>query len=93
LAPDISLTVQENVMSWIELPADDATPELARATKAWRDDGRSVPAVVAPLKQSVKAMRAVLQMNSAVTFGGSGLGRRREEMVATTVSALNGCFY
>lgn len=35
----------------------------------------------------------VREMNSVITFGGSSLGRRREEMIATLVSSLNGCHY
>ena len=40
-----------------------------------------------------KALQAVMQANMAVSFGGSTLGRRREELIATSVSALNDCFY
>ena len=81
-------------MSWLDLPADDATPELERATRPWRvRQGRPVPAVVAVMKPSPKALEAVMRLNNTVTFGGSVLGRRREELVATTVSALNECFY
>ena len=29
----------------------------------------------------------------AISAGGSTLGRRREEMIATAVSAWNGCWY
>jgi len=80
-------------MSWIELPDPESTPELKRLTKQWRDDGRAVPSVIAPLMRWPKAMRAVLQTNNAVTFGGSGLGRRTEELIATSVSAINDCFF
>jgi hypothetical protein len=34
-----------------------------------------------------------MQMNAAVTFGGSVLGRLREELIATTVSLTDACFY
>ena len=80
-------------MSWIELPGDEDTPALARLTKRYRDQGRPVPAVVAALKPNPANLRAVVQMNMAVSFGGSTLGRRREELIATAVSALNDCFY
>ena len=33
------------------------------------------------------------RMNGAVTFGGSSLGRLREELIAASTSALNDCFY
>lgn len=80
-------------MAWIPLPDDEATAELSRMTKQYRDSGRGTPAVVGIMKQSPKTLRAVLQMNNATTFGGSSLGRASEELIATTTSALNGCFY
>ena len=80
-------------MSWIDLPGDEETPELARLTRQYRDENRPVPAVVDAMKPNPRAMRAILQMNMAVTFGGSTLGQFREELLATTVSALKECFY
>lgn len=80
-------------MSWIRLPGDRETPTLERMTQVFRDEARPVPAIMAALKPNPAAMRAVMQMNQAVTFGGSSVGRYREELVAVTVSALNECFY
>ena len=80
-------------MAWIELPADDATPELERFTCTWRDRGDPLPAVLAIMKPNLGTLKAVNRMNGAVTFGGSSLGRRREELVSAAVSALNDCFY
>ena len=80
-------------MSWIDLPDDEATPELARITKKYRTESRPTPAIMAIMKKAPKTFRAVAQMNGAVTFGGSSLGRKREEMISTAVSALNDCFY
>ncbi len=80
-------------MSWIDLPDDDATPELSRLTKPYRNEGRPTPAVIAAMKHNPRAMRGVLQMNFGATFGGSSLGQYREELIATTASALNDCFY
>lgn len=80
-------------MSWITLPADDATPALERLTLQYTKDGGEVPSIVAAMKPSPKALQAVLRMNYAVTFGGSSLGRETEELIATTVSAINDCFY
>ncbi len=45
------------------------------------------------MKPNPKALRGVMQMNSGVTFGGSRLGQRREELIATATSAFNDCFY
>ncbi len=80
-------------MAWISLPDDTATPQLTRLTQPYRDQGRAVPEVVAVMKLNPAALRAVLKLNQAVTFGGSELGRRDEELIATAVSALNECFY
>ena len=80
-------------MAWIPLPDDDGTPELSRMTKQYRDAGRPTPSVIGIMKPSPKTLRAVLQMNNAVTFGGSTLGARREELIATCVSGINDCFY
>ena len=80
-------------MSWIDLPDDDANPELERLTRPYREKGLPVPPIIAAMKPSPRALRAVLQMNQAVTFGGSSLGRRTEEMIATTTSILNDCFF
>ena len=80
-------------MPWISIPEDDATPELERATRPWRREGRRVPGIVAVMKPAPRTLRGVLQMNNAVTFGGSRLGRRREELIATATSSLNECFY
>jgi hypothetical protein len=80
-------------MAWIPLPDDEATPQLSRLTAVYRQEGRPTPSVIAVMKPSPRAMRAVLAMNSAVTFGGSRLGRATEELIATAVSALNECFY
>jgi len=79
-------------MAWIELPGDEGTRELERATRGMRR-GTGVPHVVGVMKPSVPTLRGVLAMNNAVTFGGSTLGRRREELISTVVSALNDCFY
>ncbi len=80
-------------MPWIDIPADDATPEVTRATRIWREEQRPVPAVIAPMKHSPRTLRGVMRMNSAVTFGGSVLGPRREELIAAATSAINDCFY
>ena len=78
---------------WIDLPADDATPELERVTRSYHQQGRAVPGIIAVMKPSPGTLKGVMRMNSAVTFGGSVLGRGREELIAAATSALNDCFY
>jgi hypothetical protein len=83
---------QGDNMSWLKLPGDTQTPELERITKPYRERG-GVPSIVAALKPNPKALKAVLRMNTTITFGGSTLGREREELISSAVSALNQCFY
>ena len=80
-------------MSWIRLPADTETSDLERSTAEWRDRGVEVPTVIAAMKHNPGALDAVMNLSRAVTFGGSVLGRRREELIASAVSAYNSCFY
>lgn len=78
---------------WIDLPADEATPELERLTRPYRRAGQPVPGIIAVMKPSPNTLKSVMRLNDAVTFGGSVLGRVREELVAASTSALNDCFY
>ena len=80
-------------MPWIPIVEDDANSEVARAGRTWTGAGREVPGVIAPMKHAPRTLRGVMAMNSAVTFGGSSLGRETEEWIATAVSAVNECFY
>jgi len=80
-------------MAWIPLPGDEDDKVLARLTKCYRDEERPVPAVIGIMKPSPATLRGVSQMNNAVTFGGSVLGRRQEELIATATSAVSDCFY
>ncbi len=80
-------------MVWISLPEEKPGTALSRVTAQYRKEGRAVPSVIASMSHRPEALRRVLQMNYAVTFGGSSLGRYREELIATTVSALNQCYY
>jgi len=91
--PALDLLMTDPRRSWIDEPDDDATPDVRRATKVYRRQGRRTPSVIGVMKCAPATLTAVRRMNQAVTFGGSSLGRVREELVATTTSALNDCFY
>ena len=79
--------------TWIALPGDTETPDVSRVTKKWQKQGRPTPAVIAAMKVSPDTLKTVDRMNMAVTFGGSVLGRQREELLASLTSAVNECFY
>jgi alkylhydroperoxidase family enzyme len=70
---------EEVTMSWIkEAPVEEP---WARAN------------VIRVMSINPKAMQAVMDLNRAITFGGSALTRVQEELIATTVSTINKCRY
>ncbi len=79
--------------SWIHEPGDTESPELERITRGYRKQGRRSPSVIAVMTCAPATLKNVLRLHEAVTFGGSKLGRDREELIASTTSALNECFY
>lgn len=87
-------------MSWVkEIAGQQATGQLAEIyAEVLRTPlgGRrvpSIPSIMQCMSLRPQALRGVWQLNAAVTFGASTLGRAREEMIATAVSALNRCHY
>lgn len=52
-----------------------------------------IPPIMKCMSLRPDALHGVWQLNSAITFGASTLGRTREEMIATAVSAVNHCHY
>jgi hypothetical protein len=52
-----------------------------------------VPNVMKCMGLRPEAIASVWRMNMGITFGASTLGRVKEEMIATAVSALNHCHY
>ena len=49
--------------------------------------------IIRSMSINEEAMKAVQQMNRAITFGASSLTRVQEESIATTVAAINECRY
>lgn len=58
-----------------------------------RMDGAHPADIVNVFSESPKLKQAFLDFSYVTTFGGSTLGRRREEMLSAYVSYLNRCFY
>jgi len=79
-------------MSWLEEPADDASPQLARLVARMGSPAGLSP-VLRPLKLNPAALGSIGQLSGAFTFGGTSLGRRTEELISTAVSAWNQCFF
>jgi len=82
-------------MSYIKrIDPSEATGELKRLyDKVMGERGGRLPPVLQVMSLNPAAFARVDELNRTVSFGGSSLGRRREEMIATLVSALNHCDY
>ena len=84
-------------MTWVTTFAEDeATGRLAEVyaevLKHRFSRGR-VANVINCMGLRPEALLGVWQMNMGITFGASTLGRKREEMLATSVSVINHCHY
>lgn len=82
-------------MSYIkEVEPADAQGELKDLYEAIMESrgGRLSP-MMKVFSLNPALLRGVREVNSIISFGGSSLGRRREEMIATLVSKINGCHY
>jgi len=84
-------------MAWVKTFAEnEATGRLAEVYKEIRQHwvgAQSIPNVMKCMSLRPEALLGVWRMSTALTFGASTLGRAREEMIATAVSALNHCHY
>lgn len=82
-------------MAWIETGiVPDDSPAAQILQEHCRQLNRSKPSnilTVFGLLPDLLVARTKFSM--AMTFGGSGLGRRKEELIATQVSSLLGCRY
>ena len=84
-------------MAWVKtFDEREATGKLAAIydeLKKTKLAGGWVPNIMKCMGLRPEALMGVWRLNMAITFGASTLGRRREEMIATAVSALNHCHY
>ena len=73
----------------------DATGDAAEVYQVFRDSfGRpNVPGILKCFSSSPALLRRVMDLSSILLFEEGCLGRRRKEMIATYVSALNSCPY
>jgi len=80
-------------MSWIrELePKDD--PQVKAMHEAWHAKRGYMPNIIRVFSAKPALMRAFDDFSRVVTFGGTSLGRRREELISFYVSSLLDCRY
>ncbi len=84
-------------MTWVKtFTEDEATGRLAEVYGEMKQhwlSARSIPNIMKCMGLRPEALRGVWSLATHLTFGASSLGRAREEMIATAVSALNHCHY
>jgi hypothetical protein len=84
-------------MAWVrtfeEQEASGRLAEVYAEIKETSLAGGRVANVMKCVGLRPNALLGVWRVNTSITFGASTLGRRREEMIATAVSALNYCHY
>ncbi len=85
---------EENSMAWIRIVSqEEAPPELREVYQEIKDPGGRLSPALQVAGLNPIALQALNRLNRAVTFGGSRLGRKREEILSVVVSARNGCHY
>jgi alkylhydroperoxidase family enzyme len=81
-------------MSWIrEISYDESTGELREVYDQALKRFNRVPGILKVMSLRPRALKTRMAFAQAVTFGGSGLGRRKEELIAVSLSGLLGCRY
>ena len=84
-------------MAWVKMVGRNEASgllkaEYARIAAQFADrGGGAIPEVTAILSVRPELMIARNILSNSCTFGGSGLGRLREELIATSISALLSC--
>lgn len=74
-------------------PEEVAEGRVLDIYNVWRDRQGIVPNVVKAVSLRPDLLVANDELRHALIWGASGLGRRREEMIATLISYLVGCTY
>ncbi|MAE69341.1 MAG: peroxidase [Gemmatimonadetes bacterium] len=81
-------------MSWIrEIAESEASGLLAKLYDKLAPRGGRVAHILRCHSLNPAVLRDHLALYRTIMFARSGLSRREREMVATVVSAINGCHY
>ena len=79
---------------WIEFVSEDqAQGFVARVYRSIRRSWGGVDNVIKAHSLHPEALRALMTFYNGVMHGEGELSLRRREMIAVTVSAINGCHY
>ncbi|MDP7559822.1 MAG: hypothetical protein QF745_04705 [Planctomycetota bacterium] len=81
-------------MVWINIVRpEEATGELAEVYDELKAQGKKIGNLVWAYSLKPELLRAARNFSHAVTWGGSSLGRRKEELIATVVAAKLRCTF
>ncbi len=81
-------------MTWIQtIPEGEAADVLKEVYDAQAKMLGFVPGIIKSTSLRPDFTQKFEALRLAITFGGSRLGRRKEELVALVVSVLNKCHY
>lgn len=81
-------------MTWIKtIRPEDATGALKEAYDELKSQGKPVGSLVSAYSLKPAFLRASRDLSHTVTFGGSSLGQRKEELIAMVVAAQLKCTY
>ena len=80
-------------MPWIETlgPEDDKT--LASIYRTVKSGDEPFPEFLELFTLKPRVLQKLMLFENSITFGGSSLGRRLEELISFYVSVLNECKY
>lgn len=80
-------------MAYIRTVPEPGTPPVDELYKRAANPAGQVAEVVKVFSVKPLLMKSFLDFSDVTSFGGTSLGRRREEMLSSFVSYLNRCFY
>ena len=80
-------------MVWIET-LDESQHPIIQEIAAYRKGTHGYfPNVIQSMSLKPEVLQRLMRFQDSITFGGSSLGRRWEELISFRVSALNSCTY
>ena len=80
-------------MAWIETVDPSQDPTIGEIAEYRMRTHGYFPNVLRSMSLKPDVLKRLLGFQETLTFGGSSLGRRWEELISFRVSALNSCTY
>jgi len=80
-------------MAWVKVVAEDEATGLVKQIYQRSKRGSVQSEVVKVFSLRPELMELLVRFGDRMTFGGSGLGRYREELIAVSISAICQCRY